>query len=276
MHPPSQHSTSLKSLFNSLWRNRNLWWQLTRRDVVGRYRGSIFGLAWSFFNPFLMLIIYTFVFNVVFRSRWGIGTEETKTGYAIVLFVGLIVHGFFAECINRAPGLIISNVNFVKKVIFPLEILPWVGIGSAFFHAMVSLIMLIAAMLVLSLRLNWTILLFPVVLLPLLLTTMGFSFFLTATGVYLRDIAQITGVFTSVLLFVSPIFYPSSALPSDYQVLLYINPLTFIVEESRKVIIEGNFPDFRGLICYTISSCLILWIGFWWFQKARKGFADVI
>ena len=122
----------------SVWRNRSLIVAMVKREVVGRYRGSIMGLAWSFFSPLLMLMIYTFVFSVVFKARWGVGGEESKTDFAIILFVGMIVHGLFAECVNRAPALILSNVNYVKKVIFPLEILPWVAFGSALFHTAIS------------------------------------------------------------------------------------------------------------------------------------------
>ena len=120
-------SISPKEMVASLFCNRSLITTLVKREIVGRYRGSVMGMAWSFFNPLLMLVIYTFVFTVAFKARWGVGDEESKAEFAIILFAGLIVHGLFAECINRAPGLILSNVNYVKKVVFPLEVLPWVA-----------------------------------------------------------------------------------------------------------------------------------------------------
>jgi lipopolysaccharide transport system permease protein len=276
MNSFNPHSTSLINLFNSLWRNRNLWWQMTRRDVVGRYRGSIFGLSWSFLNPVIMLTIYTFVFSVVFKARWDIDINDSKMSFAIVLFIGLIVHGFFAECINRAPGLILSNVNLVKKAVFPIEILPFVAIASALFHMAVSTLILILAMLIFSSSLSWTIFFFPMVLVPFLIATAGFSLFLAATGVYVRDIVQITSVITSILLFLAPVFYPISALPKNYHILLHLNPLTFIIEEARKVVIWGRGPDFIGWLIYFTLSLAVLSFGFWWFQRARKGFADVI
>jgi lipopolysaccharide transport system permease protein len=161
----------------SLWRNRDLITALTKREVIGRYRGSVMGIAWSFFNPLLMLVIYTFVFSVVFKARWGVGGEESKTDFAIILFVGMIVHGLFAECVNRAPALILSNVNYVKKVIFPLEILPWVAFGSALFHTVISIGVLLLAQLLISHQLPWTVILFPLVLLPLIFISMGFAWF---------------------------------------------------------------------------------------------------
>ena len=234
------------------------------------------GLAWSFLNPLLMLIVYTFVFGVVFKARWGVAGGESKVDFAIVLFVGMIVHGLFAECINRAPGLILSNVNYVKKVIFPLEILPVIAMGSALFHTLASMVVLLGVILFLGSGISWTILFFPMVIFPLLLSTLGFAWFLAAMGVYMRDIGQITGMVTAVMMFLSPVFYPLSALPEKYQAWLQLNPLTFIMEEARQVIIFGNLPNFGGWSIYLLVSCMIAWLGFAWFQKTRKGFADVL
>lgn len=276
MNPHGAHKSSLAEMFVSLWRNRHLVIQMSKREVVGRYRGSFMGLAWSFFNPLFMLIVYTFVFSVVFKARWGINSEESKTTFAILLFVGLIVHGLFADCVNRAPGLIVGNVNYVKKVIFPLEILPWVAMGSALFHTTISLIVLLLAQLILSHTLPWTAIFFPVILLPLLFATMGAAWFLSAIGVYLRDVSQTIGIFTTVLLFLSPVFYPISALPEEYRIWLKLNPLTFIIEEGRKTLIFGQIPDWTGWVLYLAVSVTVSWLGFWWFQKTRNGFADVL
>lgn len=257
-------------------RNRLLILEMTKREVVGRYRGSMMGLAWSFFNPILLLVVYTFVFSVVFKARWGINAGESKTDFAIVLFVGMIVHGLFSECVNRAPGLILSNANFVKKVVFPLEVLPWIAMGSALFHAGVSLIVLLVAQLIVSQDLPWTCLLLPLIVAPLVFVTMGFAWFLAATGVFVRDIAQTTGIVTTAMMFLSPVFYPIASLPKEYQSLLQLNPLTFIIEEARQVLIWGRLPDWIGLGLYCIFSLVFAWMGFWWFQKTRKGFADVL
>lgn len=270
------HITSPYELFASFWRNRQLIYQMARREVVGRYRGSVMGLTWSFFNPILMLVIYTFVFSTVFKARWGVGEDESKVDFAVVLFVGMIVHGLFAECVNRAPQLIIGNTSYVKKVVFPLDTLPWVAMGSALFHMVINLAVLLVVQLVLDARFPWTACLFPLVLLPLIFATMGFAWFLAATGVYVRDIGQITGVFTTVLLFVSPVFYPISALPEKFQLALMLNPLTFIIEQARQVLIWGRLPDWIGLGAYSLASLTIAWVGFWWFQKTRRGFADVL
>ena len=276
INPHANHSISVSNLARSLWQHRELISQMTRREVVGRYRGSVMGLTWSFLNPVLMLVVYTFVFSGVFKARWGVGSEENHVNFAIVLFVGMIVHGLFAECVNRAPSLILSNVNYVKKVIFPLEILPIIAMGSALFHALVSMLVLLGAILILGSGVSWTILYFPFVIFPLLLATLGFAWFLAALGVYVRDIGQITGMITTVMMFLSPVFYPLSSLPEEYQAWLQLNPLTFIIEESRKVLVFDQLPDLGGWAIYLLASSLIAWLGFVWFQKTRKGFADVL
>ncbi len=269
-------STSPLESVSSLWRHRRLVLALVKREVAGRYRGSMMGMAWSFFNPVFMLLIYTVVFSVVFKSRWGLGSEESKADFAIILFVGMIVHGVFAECINRAPNLILENVNYVKRVIFPLEILPWVALGSALFHAAVSVVVLLAAQLILRHSLPWTALFFPLIIVPLVLTTVGLAWFLTGLGVYIRDIGQTTVMFTTVMMFISPVFYPLSSVPEGMRGLMRLNPLTFIIEEGRNSLIFGLAPDLGGWILALGEGMLIAMLGFAWFQRARRGFADVL
>ncbi len=192
-NPHAPHPTSLRSMLASLWRNRQLIAQMTRREVVGRYKGSVMGLAWSFLNPVFMLAVYTFVFSVVFKARWGVGGDESKTQFAVVLFVGLIVHALFAEVLNRAPGLILSNVNYVKKVVYPLEVLPVIAIGAALFHSIVSLGVLLAAFAAFSGCLHRTAILTPLVLLPLVILTLGIAWMLASLSVFLRDVGQTIG-----------------------------------------------------------------------------------
>lgn len=262
-------------LLRSLWRHRQLIVTMTRREVIGRYRGSMIGIAWSFFNPVLMLAVYTFVFSEVFQARW-VGQDTSKGGFAILLFVGMIVHGLFAECANRSPTLILNHGSYVKKVLFPLEILPVVTLGSALFHAGASLLVLLLAQLVLTHTLYWSALAFPLLVLPLGAATLGFSWLLAALGVYLRDVGQVIGVLTTVLLFLSPVLYPVAALPAHYQPWLKLNPLTYIIEESRNVLLFGRWPDWPSLALALLIALVIAAAGFALFQKARKGFADVL
>ena len=245
MNPHASHPASLQAMARSLWHNRRLIAQMTRREVVGRYQGSILGLAWSFFNPLLMLTAYTFVFSVVFKARWGQGDGESRAQFAVILFVGMIVHGLFAEVINRAPSLIVGNANYVKKVVFPLEILPAVSLGAALFHAVASLVVLLAAVAILTGPPNWTAALIPLVLLPLAIFSLGLAWLLAALGVFLRDVGHAVGIVTSLMLFLSPVFFPVSALPEAYRPLLLANPLTFIIEQARMVLIFKTQPDWE-------------------------------
>ena len=268
-------SISPREMIRSLWHNRDLIIAMVKREVVGRYRGSVIGIAWSFLNPLFMLSVYTFVFSVVFKARWG-GGSGSKTEFALVLFSGLIVFNLFAECINRTPGIILANVNYVKKVVFPLEILPWVVLGSAMFHAVISLGVWLTAYTLLFGLPHVTVLLLPLVFLPLTLLIMGLSWILASLGVYLRDVSQFVGIMTTVLMFLSPIFYPISALPEAYQSFLSLNPLMPAIEQTRNVLFWGKIPDMLMLGVYFLATTCIAWIGFAWFQKTRKGFADVL
>lgn len=249
---------------------------MTKREIISRYRGSYLGLLWSFVNPVLMLAVYTFVFSVVFKVRLGQDITGDRFDFALMLFAGLIVFNLFAECISRAPGLILANVNYVKKVIFPLEILPWVTLGSALFHAGISGLVLVIFLLGIGHTMSWTFLLLPIVILPLLMLIMGLSWLLASIGVFVRDISQFIGLVLTTLLFLSPIFYPASALPESVRNYLFLNPLTFIIEQSRAVILFGQIPDWRGMLIYYGVAALIAWFGLIWFEKTRKGFADVL
>lgn len=269
------YSISPNEAIVSFWKNRNLISTLVQRDVIGRYRGSVMGILWSFFNPVFMLLVYTFVFSVVFKAKWNAGSDS-KTEFALVLFAGLIVFNLFSECISRAPTLILSNVNYVKKVVFPLEILPWVVLGSALFHTVISLLVWLVAYLIFFGMPNLTVLLLPLIFFPLIMFIMGVSWTLASLGVYLRDVSQFVSVITTVLMFLSPIFYPIGALPEQYQKFLLINPLTTAIENTRAILFWGKVPDMGTFAIYVFGALAIAWLGFAWFQKTRKGFADVI
>jgi lipopolysaccharide transport system permease protein len=274
--PHASKSISISALFKTLRVNRLLISQLIRREVTGRYKGSIFGLAWSFFNPILMLTVYTFVFSVVFKARWGTSGTEDKTQFAIVLFVGMIVHSLFAEILNRAPTLVLSNSNYVKRVVFPLEILPIVSAGAALFHCVISLLVLLAAFFLFNGHVKWTALYTPLIFLPLVILSLGFAWFLASLGVFVRDVGQTVGIITTVLMFLAPVFYPANALPEEVRPWLMANPITFIIEQARNVLIWGQQPNWMGLIVYSVLATAVAYIGLYWFQKTRKSFADVI
>jgi len=269
-------SISPKEMIGSLWRNRGLLKVLVQREVIGRYRGSFLGLIWSFLTPILMLAVYTFVFSVVFRARWGVSEEENTTQFAIVLFAGLIMHTLLAEVLNRAPSLILANTNYVKRVVFPLEILPVASMGAALFHSLVSVGVLLLAYVIFNGYLHWTIIFIPLIILPLVIMILGFAWLLTSLGVFLRDVGHTIGIITMVMLFLAPVFYPITSLPERLRPWIMLNPLTFIIEQAREVLIWGRMPNWLGLGIYTFIAVLVAWAGFAWFQKTRKGFADVL
>jgi len=275
MTPHTQPSASPRALVASLVANRGLIATLVKREVVGRYRGSMLGILWSLFNPILMLAVYTFVFSFVFKSRW-IGGTGSKTEFALVLFAGLLVFNLFAECVNRSPALVLGNVNYVKKVVFPLEILPVVTLGSAMFHMLVSLGVWVIFYVVTMGLPQPTLLLLPLVIFPFALLTLGLCWFLASLGVFLRDVTQIVGVLTTVLMFMSPIFYQVDALPPAIRPAMLASPLTLTVEQIRDVMIWGRPLDPGAWAAFTLIAALVAWLGFSFFQKTRKGFADVI
>jgi len=268
-------SISPREIIASFWRNHSLIYALSKREVAGRYRGSYFGILWSFFNPLLMLAIYTFVFSIIFKARWN-EQSDSKTEFALVLFAGLIMFNFFSECITKAPNLILSNVNYVKKVVFPLDILPWVSLYSALFHAVISLLVWLIAYSIFYGLPHITVLYMPVVIAPFALMIMGLSWLLAGAGVYLRDIGQIIGIFVSALMFLSPIFYSISYIPEKFQLMMLMNPLTIPVEEIRNCLFWGTEFNYGYLLAYWCISLLICCAGFAWFQSVRKGFSDVL
>lgn len=263
------------SIFHCLTDNWSLVVLLTKREVIGRYRGSLLGLFWSVCYPLIMLAVYTLVFSVIFQIRWGPQTGS-NADFAILLFTGLIIYSLFAECINRAPHLIPSRVNYVKKVVFPLEVLPWVSLGVGLFQMGMSLTVLLAFCWLSHLALNWTVVLFPLIVIPLALVILGLSWFLASVGVFVRDVGHATSIMTGLMLFLAPVFYPVSAVPEAYRPLLYLDPLTFVIEQAREVLIIGALPAWSGLGIYFLCSIATAWLGYIWFERTRKGFADVL
>jgi lipopolysaccharide transport system permease protein len=264
------------ALARTLWRQRQLIVRFTRREIEGRYRGSWLGVFWSCVNPLVLLVTYTFVFGVVFRARWPQAQASGVGDYAMTLFCGLIAFNVLAECLGRAPGLVIGVPSYVKKVVFPLEILPVSLLGSALFHGLVSLGVLIAASVLARQPPRPAILLLPVVTLPLAFLTLGLTWFLASLGVFVRDIGYVIGLAIQVALFGTPIFYSLETLPDWLRPAMRWNPLTSIVENFRRVILWGTLPDWIDLLMWIALSGAIMLLGYAWFTKTQKAFADVI
>ena len=262
-------------VFASLAEHRFVVAQLSRRAILGRYRGTMLGLLWSLFTPLLLLAVYTFVFGTVLPIRWP-DDEAGNLQFAAILFSGMLIHGILADCLTQASTLIVSNPQYVKKVVFPLEVLPWVTVISAFFQGLLSTCVLGAYLLFVNGALHWTIIFLPLPLFSLWLVCLGVTWLVAATAVFLKDIAQVTGILSTVLFFMAPILYPKTALPEQFQVFLYLNPITFVIEQFRDLALWGRLPNWGGLAAYTGVALIFSWGSLAWFQKTRRGFADVL
>lgn len=264
-------------MLSSFWRNRDLILQLFKREVHARYKGSFIGVLWSFITPILMLVVYTFVFKYVFNARWPVnGADAQELNFAIVLFSGLIIHAFLSDVINRSPSLMVSHVNFVKKVVFPLEVLSWVAVLSSLFNLGIGFLLLLIFCLIEAHPVDAGVLLLPAIILPFVLMMLGISWILAALGVYVRDILHVTGTVSTFLLFVSPVFYSIDTLPTSLQTLLYFNPISLIVSQVRLVLFYDQSPDFFALGVYYMAATAIAYLGFRLFRKMRRGFSDVL
>lgn len=262
-------------VFRDVIKHKELVYQFVKRDLSTKYKGSFLGQAWSFLNPLIMLSVYTFVFSVIFKAKWG-KTDENIFTFGLTLFAGFIVYNIFAEVVNRSTSIITSNPNYVKKVVFPLEIFPVVLLGTAMVNALLSVLILCVSYYFIHLSFHWTVILVPIVLLPVMLLSLGLSWFMASIGVFVRDISHIVGLAVQVLMFLSPIFYPISAVPSYLQPLYALNPFGIVMEEMRRVVLSGDIPNWHNWFLVTIISYLICVLGYNFFQRSKGAFADVV
>jgi lipopolysaccharide transport system permease protein len=276
VHHVTVKSATIAGLIETLVTKRDLVRQLASREFASRFRGSMLGSAWAIVTPLLLATVYTFVFNTVFKMRWTEADSPSNLNFAVYLILGLAVHGIFVECISRAPHLILSNPSYVTKVVFPLEVLPFVLLASALTNAGISITIAILLNWLVSGSLHQSIVFIPLIVIPYAIFISAFVMILAACGVYLRDLAQVVNVIIPVSLFLTPVFYPLTAVPSVVRNLMWINPLTFAVEQIRATTVAGLVPNLLGLLLYTTASLGALSVSFWLFQRLRKGFADVL
>jgi lipopolysaccharide transport system permease protein len=260
----------------NLWLHRDLIGQFTRREIEGRYRGSFLGLFWSFVNPLVLLLIYTFVFGVIFKARWPNAKTNNLGEFAVTLFCGITAYTIFSESVGKAAALVVGVPNYVKKVVFPLEVLPVSTLGAALFHSGISLIILLIARLLMAGDIAWTLVFLPLVILPLLLFCLGLSWFLASLGVFVRDINYTVALVIQVLFFLTPIFYAVENIPEPYRTIIGFNPLTPIVENVRRVVLWGLPPLWAELLLWIVVTGALMVLGYAWFMKTKKAFADVI
>jgi lipopolysaccharide transport system permease protein len=263
-------------MISVLLQNKYLFLQMLKREIQARYRGSQLGFLWAFMYPILMLLVYTFVFGMVMRVKWGVAGQD-NLGFGLILFAGLLLHGLLAEVLVGSVGLITGNTQYVKKVVFPLPLLTMVSVANGVFHLCLGTLILLGMVLFTGGQLHLTILLAPIVLLPFLLFLVGASYFVSVLGVYVRDLSQFIGVLVTVMLFLGPIVYPFERVPETIKFyVLWFNPLTIVVEQFRAVVLFGQQPNWELLGIYSIFAVLMLVLGVWFFNKTKDGFADVI
>lgn len=266
---------SPRTFLGTLARYGSLILQLTRREIAIAYKGSLFGVLWSLVTPLLLLSVYTFIFSQVFKMRWGSGAGS-HLDTALNLFAGVILHQCLSECLSEAPGLVAKNVNYVKKVVFPLDTLSYVSIFKNFFHCFLALLVLLIFVCAARGLPPLTSVMLPLVLLPFMLFVLGISWLLSALSVYIRDIDQFIGTLTTVLAFMTPIFYPLSAVPERFQVIIQLNPLTPAVLGVRRLLLDGMPPEWNVIAIYWAAGFAMAMFGHMTFRKLQGGFADVL
>jgi len=250
--------------------------QFVRRDVLGRYRGSLLGLGWSFLTPLLMLGVYSFVFVGVFKARWPGIEQGDGVFFAIRVFCGLVVFNFVAEILSRSPTVITEQPNLVKKVVFPLDALPVVTVGSALFHFLLSMLVLLVGVVAVQGFVPLTALALPLVFLPLLVQMLGLGWFLAGLGVYVRDIGPVMGMVSSLLMFLSPVFYALTAVAEPMRGVMLWLPTTPVIENFRRLLFDGLWPDWQALALHALIALLTVILGALFFGASRRGFADVL
>lgn len=249
---------------------------LIRQELKARYQGSFLGFTWAFVTPLLMLGVYAIVFGQIFSARWPQAKTASGAEFAATLFAGLLVVGFFSDVVARAPQLIVGQQNFVKKLVFPLHLLPIVLVGASMVHLSIAvIILLLFAKLALNV-LPFSIVAFPVVMLPVVMLALGAAWLLASLGVYFRDTAQVVGVLLTALIYLSPVFFPVSAVPSQWQFIYHLNPLSTPIEQVREIALYGHWPQWFELLKSCCISLAFMVFGFWWFQSTSDGFADVL
>ncbi|CAG0969459.1 Teichoic acid translocation permease protein TagG [Phycisphaerales bacterium] len=264
-------------LASNLWRHRDLIGQFAMRFFHLRHRGTHLGVVWALVLPLLMMVVYTAVFNFILSARYSLTGEETPSQFAVHLFCGLTVFTVFSESLVRSCVLVMENPAYVKKVVFPVEILPVSQLFAALMFSGIGLVLTIIGTVVFFGRIPWTVVLIPLVMLPMVAMTLGLSWFLASLGVFLRDITNIITILVSqVLIFVTPVFYSLERLPEPWREIASFNPLAPIVDGARKVIVMGEQPDWTALGAVLVVGLACMQMGYAWFMKSKRGFADVL
>ena len=265
----------LTSPVRNLWHHRGLLWQFTLRNVEVRHKGSHLGLIWSVLNPVLMLGLYVLVFGYIFGGRFGVRPQETPVDYALGIFLGLTLFHFVAEVLGVSPGIIVGNPNFVKKVVFPLEILPAANVGGAVFHLLISLSLVFLCLVVSGTSLSAGALWLPVIVFPLVLFGLGLAWLISALGVFLRDIGQVMQFLSTALMWASAVFFTAQKYPAAWTYLRF-NPLLLAIDLTRDAVLWARPLNFHHLGYLYLAGFAIFYFGHLAFRRMKPAFADVL
>lgn len=253
-----------------------LWRTLVQQDLAVKYRGTLLGRLWPLLMPLLLLAIYGFVFGAVFRARWPGLAEGDHLGFALNLFLGLLVHGLLAESVGQAPSLFQRNSNFVRKIVFPLPVLVAVPLGAALFHMTLGVLLVWTVNGVWGTGWHWQAMMLPAILAPYVLMLFGISMAFSALGVYLRDLTQIVTVIVMLVLFTGTVFYPRAMVPSVFSGVVGANPISWPTDALRAALLQGRVPEWTSWGNYTVAAVLVAVVGALLFRALRPGFADVL
>ncbi len=261
--------------YRSLLQNRSLVWRMTKREIAARVQATMLGPVWLVLSPLISLVVYQFIFVVVFDARWPT-PSDSHVSPALVLLTGLTVFSIFSENVSRAPGLVLEQITYVKKVVFPLECLPWISLLGSLVNVAISVVLLLLLQTALDGPPPITAFFLPLILLPFMLVVLGLCWFFAAVGVYLRDTKQIVSYFIPLTMFLCPLFYPIERSPESLRPYLYLNPATLIIQEARNSMLWGVAPEPVGYLIACGAGLVLAAVGHWGFMRARRGFADVL
>lgn len=270
------------SMASGLWRMRDLIWQFASRELLERHKGAMLGVVWNVLSPLLTLGVYTFVFGFVLNVRWEQRGGQAWEGmnphvsFALILFCGHAFAHLFTESVSRAPMLVAGRPNLVRKVVFPLEILPVSVLTASVVTFAVSAAILLVLTFALTGRIPITAPLTLLPMIPLLMLSLGCSWYLASLGVFLRDIRNVVQVVVHMITFMSAVFYPIERVPETWRHLVYYNPLAVIIESGRRTLLWGELPDFNRLAWVTLLSVIVMQLGYIWFMRTKRGMADVV
>ncbi|MDX6692857.1 MAG: lipopolysaccharide transport system permease protein [Blastocatellia bacterium] len=269
--------TARRAVWRPLWelpQRLDLILSLARRELSARYKGSVLGIVWAVVTPVVMIAIFTFIFAGIFGARFGAG--GTAWDYALYLFCGLLPWTAFQEAVQLSSTTIVSHANLVKRVVFPLETLPVAQALSTLANQLFGTLALVVAAVIIRQQFHATLVWLPALLVPQLVATLGAAWFIASLGVFLRDIVQGVALVLMAWMYLTPIIYPESIVPEKFRAFINANPFTPLVRSYRRIILEGEQPDWRGLAYFTSFALVLFIFGFWWFARTRKNFADVI